>query len=291
LPDRERLEELVREFAVAFDRLRDQTYMRTRWLGVPVVKPPSDILVLQEILTETRPDLIIETGVLSGGSSLFFASLMDLLGIDGRVLGVDPDQSLVHPRAVEHPRIELIEGDSTEPAVAERLAAEAEGRRVMVDLDADHHQEHVTAELRLLAPLVSPGCYLIVEDTWHGGRPLAIDEDPGPGAAVDAWLAEGQPFEVDRWRERMLLTGNPGGFLRRVGGEPVEDPPRPDDYFVPRAEARSPSPEEIEATQRHEAQRAERVGLELRYEIQVDTLKDRIKELEDEIQGRPHPDA
>ena len=111
--------------------------------------------------------------------------------------------------------MELIEGSSTDPAVVATLRERAEGRRVMVDLDSDHRAEHVAGELRALAPLVTPQCYLVVEDTWFG-RTVRFDQGPGPAEALDAWLAEGQPFEVDRWRERLLLTGMAGGYLRRV---------------------------------------------------------------------------
>ncbi len=85
----------------------------------------------------------------------------------------------------------------------------------MVDLDSDHRAEHVAGELRALAPLVTPQCYLVVEDTWMG-RTVRFDQGRGPADALDAWLAEGQPFEVDRWRERLLLTGMAGGYLRRL---------------------------------------------------------------------------
>jgi cephalosporin hydroxylase len=226
---------VAHEFTALYHDLRDQTLGRTRWFGISIVKTPTDLVVLQEIVAETRPELIIETGVFAGGSALFFASLLDALGIDGRVVGIDVDMSLVTPHIGQHPRVELIEGSSTDPALVERLRAEAQGRRVMVDLDADHTQEHVLAELRALGPLVTPGCYLVVEDTWFGGRPVRPDLVPGPAEALEQWLAEGQPFEIDRWRERFLLTGIPGGYLRRLdpsGAEPG-GPPRLDGFAVP----------------------------------------------------------
>ena len=130
--------------------------------------------------------------------------------------------------------MELIEGSSTDPAVVATLRERAEGRRVMVDLDSDHRAEHV-GELRITG---HPQCYLVVEDTWFG-RTVRFDQGPGPAEALDAWLAEGQPFEVDRWRERLLLTGMAGGYLRRVGakGAGAPGPPRLDRFFVPRLDA------------------------------------------------------
>ena len=141
--DLEQAADTVQRFTALYHELRDQTLGRTRWLGVSVVKSPSDLLILQEIVAETRPNLIIETGVLAGGSTYYLATLMDLIGIDGKVIGVDVDLSAVNPYIADHPRIELIEGSSTDPAVVATLGERAQGHRVMVDLDSDHRAEHV----------------------------------------------------------------------------------------------------------------------------------------------------
>jgi hypothetical protein len=133
----------------------------------------------------------------------------------------------------EHPRIELLEGSSTDPGIVSEIRSRARGRRVMVDLDSDHRAHHVLEELRLYSPLVAPGCYLVVEDGFLGGRPVRPDAVPGPSEALDAWFGEDPPFEPDRWHERYLLTQNPRGYLRRVGagaGEPR--PPRPDHFLT-----------------------------------------------------------
>ena len=238
--DVERATETVERFTALYQELFSQTLARTRWLGISVVKSPTDLLVLQEIVAETRPDLIIESGVFAGGSAYYLATLFDLLGIDGQVIGVDVDLSRVSPHIADHPRVDLIEGSSADPAVVATLRERAKGRRVMVDLDSDHHADHVARELRALAPLVTPNCYLVVEDTWVG-HTAEFDTGPGPAAAIRAWMAEGQPFEVDRWRERLLLTHNPGGYLRRLDSTagPAAGPPRLDRFFVPSSEAAS----------------------------------------------------
>lgn len=228
------LRQVVRDFTILYDDLLPQTLGATRWLGQAIVKPPQDMVMLQEIVFETEPDLIIETGVFGGGSAMFFASLLDLIGGEGKVIGVDLNVSTVPAPVIDHPRIELIEGSSTAPEVVGRLEDEARDRRVMVDLDSDHSAAHVADELRALAPLVSPGCYLVVEDTWIGGNPVSFDDDPGPARALEDWLSTGQPFTVDRWRERLLLTSNPGGYLLRSGSEGLRRPqPRRDEFVVP----------------------------------------------------------
>jgi len=160
---------------------------------------------------------VIETGVAQGGSALYYASIFDLLGA-GEVIGVDLDTSMVPAAVREHPRIRLIQGDSTDPNVVAALREASGGKRAMVILDSDHSAPHVLEELRSLAPLVASGCYLIVEDTSIG-RPLGKELLPGPAEALAEWLEEGQPFEVDRSREKFLLTGSPGGYLRRVAAE------------------------------------------------------------------------
>jgi cephalosporin hydroxylase len=123
------------------------------------------------------------------------------------VLAVDIDLSTVDPRVPEHPRVTLIEGSSVTPTSSSESGPAAAGKRVMLNLDSDHAAAHVRQELRELPDLVSPGCYLIVEDTAIG-KPLGKHLLPGPAEALEEWMAEGQPFEVDPLREKFLLTAS-----------------------------------------------------------------------------------
>ncbi len=192
--DRETVERVSREFTQVFHGLQKQTFSTTTWLGVPLVKTPNDMIVMQQILTETRPELIVETGVYLGGSALMFATLLDALGIDGKVIAVDIDLAAVRDKAKAHPRIELLEGSSVDPEIVSKIRAEAEGKRTMVDLDSDHRAHHVLEELRTFARSSSPGCYLIVEDGFLGGRPVRPEAVPGPSEALEAWFGEEPPF-------------------------------------------------------------------------------------------------
>lgn len=186
----------------------------TRWLGVSVGKLPEDLWIYQEVIHETRPDVLIETGTAYGGSALFFASLFDLLG-RGKVVSVD---LYLRGDVPEHPRIEYVQGSSIAPDVVDRVRSRVVGAdRVMVVLDSDHSASHVLEELRALAPLVTAGNYLVVEDSYLHGRPLVPGFGAGPGEAVERFLREHGGFEVDRSRERFGVTQNPGGWLRRVG--------------------------------------------------------------------------
>ncbi len=191
---------------------RSGVWGRNRWLGVPVYKNPLDLFIFQEIISETRPEVIVETGTHSGGSALYFASVCDLLG-GGEVVSIDiEDAKAIYPA---HPRITYLGGrSSTDPDVLREIGARVEGRRTMVILDSDHSQRHVEAELRAYAPLVSEGCYLIVEDS-NIGR-VRADLLPGPMQAIETFLRETTLFEVDRERERFFVTFNPSGYLRRL---------------------------------------------------------------------------
>ncbi len=193
-----------------------KTWLTTSWLGVPVLKCPLDLFVYQEILHETRPEVVIETGTAAGGSALFFASMGDLLG-QGEVITVDiEDRS-----AVQHPRLTRIIGSSTDPQVLERIRAQVRGRPAMVVLDSDHSKAHVLRELELYSPLVPVGHYLIVEDTNINGHPVGWKYGAGPAEAVAEFLRQRDDFVIDRRCEKHLLTHNPGGYLRRIRERPA----------------------------------------------------------------------
>jgi cephalosporin hydroxylase len=185
-------------------------YQRTRWLGTPVFQCPMDLWIQQEIITETRPTLIVETGSAFGGSALFFVSVFN-----GRVISID-DQHEMRPVIIQD-RIEFLKGRSDDPEIVGRVTHAAAGERVMVFLDSDHRCEHVLKELELYSPLVTPGCYMVAHDTNLDGAPISDARfvDKGPGEAVRRFLMTHPEFEVDRTRERLILTFSPGGWLRR----------------------------------------------------------------------------
>lgn len=188
-------------------------FAHTTWLGVPIWQNILDLWTIQETIVELRPALLIETGTNRGGSALFYAHLMDLLDT-GRVLTIDVER--LHN--LDHPRIEFLQGSSTDPAIVERVkaaAAEADGP-VMVILDADHAQAHVAAELELFAPLVTPGSLLLSQDGVIDQLAMFADSRPGPLPANREFLAAHPEFEHDFERNnRFLVTQHPLGWLRR----------------------------------------------------------------------------
>src|SRR5262245_49385518 len=147
-----------------------------RWLGLPIIQYPQDIVALQEIIWQTKPDLIIETGVARGGSLIFYASMLALLGGPGRVIGIDVDIRPHNRRNIEaHPlaeRVVLVQGSSVDEAVVRQVSDFARvARRVMVVLDSNHTHEHVLRELEMYSPLVTAGHYLVVLDTVVADMP------------------------------------------------------------------------------------------------------------------------
>lgn len=185
----------------------------TRWMGIRTEKCPLDLWIYQEIIFETRPDFIIETGTLEGGTTLFLAHLCDLIG-QGLVLSVDIDNNFKLPY---DNRITYFKGDSTSNEVFKRIYdCIPSDDTVMVILDSDHSYPHVLKELKMYSPLVAVGCYLIVEDTNLGGNPVALEQVAGPKEAVADFLYRHKEFEVDYSREKFLMTFNPGGYLRRI---------------------------------------------------------------------------
>lgn len=181
------------------------------WFGYATLKCPLDLWIYQELLVRTRPDVVVETGTKFGGSALFMATIMDIIG-HGRVISVDIDPT---PARSKHPRIGYIAGSSTEASVIAQVRKEVGADRAMVVLDSDHRSEHVYNEIIAYNSLVRIGDYLIVEDTNVNGHPTFQEYGPGPMEAVDKFLSENGEFVVDSRCERFLMTLNSRGYLRR----------------------------------------------------------------------------
>jgi cephalosporin hydroxylase len=200
-----------------------ETWANTYWLGVATEKLPLDLWVYQEMIAELRPDLIIETGTRFGGSALFMASICDLIG-KGRVITIDL-QDLARNETVRpaHPRIEYITASSTAPEALEAVKDRSKAaENVIVVLDSDHSMTHVVDELRLYSPFVTPGSYVVVEDTNVNGHPVDPGHGAGPMEAVELFLRENDEFVPDASREKFLVTFHPRGYLKRVGRDSAE---------------------------------------------------------------------
>lgn len=190
-----------------------ETWKNTYWLGVPTLKCPLDMWLYQEVIFDVKPDVIVECGTYFGGSAYYMASLLDLIG-RGKVVTIDVDPRDGRPK---HKRIRYLSGSSIDDGTVAKVTSQI-GRRdsVMVILDSDHSQAHVAQELRTYAPFVTPGSYLVVEDTNINGHPVYADFGPGPREALDEFLDGNGEFEVDTSREKFFVGFNPGGWLKRI---------------------------------------------------------------------------
>lgn len=197
------------------------------WLGVPIIQMPGDLVMFQEIVWKTLPDLIIETGVARGGSLIFWASMQKLCGIDGKVLGVDIDIRDHAKRAISgsqfNQQIELLQGSSTDLDVFDEVKKIASPfKRIMVALDSNHTHEHVLDELKLYADLVSPGCMLLVLDTVIDDLNVDLDRPWGPGASPKSAVIEymksrqGLFKNLPEFETRAALTVAPNGYWLRL---------------------------------------------------------------------------
>ena len=194
------------------------------WLGLPIIQYPQDLMAMQQLIWQIRPRWIIETGVARGGSAIFYASMLELLAGDGRVLGIDIDIRQHNRRRLEaHPlftRVELMEGSSTDAALVERVQQRVAGAGpVLVCLDANHTHDHVLAELHAYAPMVGAGSYVVVFDTiieqLGGTENRDWSKSDNPATAVTAFLQECDRFEIDRTLSaQLMISSNPNGFLR-----------------------------------------------------------------------------
>jgi cephalosporin hydroxylase len=202
------------------------------WLGRPIIQYPQDMIAMQEIIWDVKPDLIIETGIAHGGSLIFSAAMLELVsvctGIEGEVLGIDIDVRPHNRKAIEeHPlskRITMIEGSSIDAEIFRQVNEKSKDKkRILICLDSNHTHEHVLAELELYAPLTTVGSYCVVFDTVVEDMPkeLSGDRPWGPGnnpkTAVHQFLKKHPEFEIDKNIDnKLLISVAPDGYLKRV---------------------------------------------------------------------------
>jgi len=194
-------------------RTGGKPWRHTFWLGTRILKCPLDLWIYQEMIHELRPDVIIETGTAYGASAHYMSTLCDLVG-NGRIITIDIE---AQPDRPTHPRLTYILGSSSDEKIAASVKSQIAGAKtVLLILDSDHSRDHVLAELKTWADVVTPGSYCIVEDSNVNGHPADPNFGPGPMEAIDDFLARDKRFEIDAAREKFFMTFNPRGYLKRV---------------------------------------------------------------------------
>jgi len=188
------------------------------WMGIPTRKMVTDIWVYHEIIFETKPDLIIEIGSFYGGSTLFLAQMQGIIG-NGEVLSIDTSHDYF---IAEHPRIQKITGDCSDPKVLDSVRRLVENKKVMVIHDGDHTAAAVERDIQLYADFVSPSLYLIIEDgavdllsPKHSKLGNAYPKGGPLSASTRVYEIMKDSFDIDMRRERFIITTNPRGYWRR----------------------------------------------------------------------------
>lgn len=198
------------------------------WMGRPIIQYPQDMIAMQELIWEIKPDLIIETGIAHGGSLIYYASLLELIG-EGEVLGIDIDIRSHNKAEIEkHPmfkRIKMIEGSAVSEETVEKVKEFVNDKKsILVCLDSNHTHEHVLQELQFYAPMVTIGSYIVVFDTivedlpegyFSQKRPWGISNNPK--TAVYEFLNNNTNFEIDHSIDnKVLISVAPEGYLKRI---------------------------------------------------------------------------
>jgi cephalosporin hydroxylase len=224
---RQELQSAARSFNVESNKAK-YSY-NFKWMGRPIIQYPQDILAMQELIWDIKPDLIIETGIAHGGSLIFYASMLELIG-KGEVVGVDIDIREHNRKEIEkHPmfkRITMIQGSSIDPIVIDRVKEIAKDKQtILVVLDSNHTHSHVLKEMEAYGMLVSVNSYMVVFDTIveqlppnylpDHKRPWGIGDNPF--TAVKAFLKENTNFQVDQAiNNKLLISVAPDGYLKRI---------------------------------------------------------------------------
>lgn len=190
-----------------------RVWQNTFFLGHHILKCPLDLWIYQEMIFELKPDLIIETGTFHGASALYLAALCDIVG-KGEIITIDID---FVPNRPQHPRITHILGSSTELSITEQVKQHTVGKQsVLVILDSDHSKAHVDGEMKIYSQLVTVGSYMVVEDSNVNGHPVSPNFGPGPMESIKEFLQRDKRFILDSAREKIFMTFNPRGFLKRI---------------------------------------------------------------------------
>ena len=198
------------------------------WMGRPIIQYPQDMIAMQEIIWDIKPDMIIETGIAHGGSLIYYASLLELIG-NGEVLGIDIDIREHNRKEIENHkmfnRIKMIQGSSISEETFVQVKEMAKGKeKILVSLDSNHTHDHVLQELRLYSPFVNVGSYIVVFDTivedlpegyFSQSRPWGIGNNPK--TAVHEFLENNRQFVIDEMIDnKLLISVAPGGYLKRI---------------------------------------------------------------------------
>lgn len=227
LRKKEKNVQLLQKDALQWTRTAWENKMdyEVNWFGMPIIQNPYDIVIMQELIYTLKPDIIIEAGIAHGGSLIFYASLVTLLG-KGTVIGIDTDIREHNKKLIlKHPfskKITMYEGSSTDPEILAKVKKHIKKTdKVLVILDSNHTYQHVYNELQAFKDIVTKNSYLVVFDTFmprlNGLDGAAKDvTQNNPGRAATQFLQENKNFTIDKTYNKFFVTSCPDGFLKRI---------------------------------------------------------------------------
>ncbi len=198
----------------------NRMFYQTKWLGVSSIQYPNDNWVMQEIISEVKPDFIVETGTAEGGTTLFYATVLEKVNPGGKVITVDIDPQIKEAGKFQvfRDKVEVIKGDSVSAEVIDAISKRVKNCKVLVTLDSLHTKKHVLKELNLYSNFVSLNSYIVVQDTYWGEQKdsLCHVKGGGPREAMEEFLKNNKNFEIDHSKEKYFITQHPSGFLKRI---------------------------------------------------------------------------
>ena len=210
--------QMIRRFQDIYLTNSKQTWETLTFLNIECGQHPNDAWVHQEIISQVKPDFVVEAGTYKGASAALWALVLGQVNPQGRVISIDiHDHGIAYDKApILKEKMDFILGGSTDPKTIAEVQKRVAGKKVLVILDSMHTKEHVLAELRAYAPMVSVGSYILVQDTGLSSHPTLKSAEPGPLGAVEQFLQENDQFVPDYWPERLMFTTQPKGYLKRV---------------------------------------------------------------------------
>jgi cephalosporin hydroxylase len=187
-------------------------------MGIETWQNPQDVWMIQEIMWETKPDFVVEAGAYKGGSAALWAMMLSQINPAGRVISIDITDRFADARKLDivQKHVDFLVGSSTDPMIVADVAERTRGKKVFLILDSLHRKEHVLDELNNYWKMIPVGGYILVQDTNINGHPVWPTVGPGPMEAVREFLSTNKHFQIDKSRERLLLTMHPDGWLKRV---------------------------------------------------------------------------
>jgi cephalosporin hydroxylase len=211
-------QEVIDRFYEIWGDHKKPTIWKNSFFGIETLQNPMDVWITMEIIWKVKPDFIVEAGAFRGGSALLWATILEQVNPEGRVITIDIEDRTRF--AAKHDiwkrKIQFLLGSSTDPKIVSQVTKQVKGKKVLVILDSLHTKDHVLDELHAYGPLVNKGSYVIVQDGMVNGHPIRPDWGPGPYEAVEAFDLEANGFVIDKSKERLILTYNPNGFLKKV---------------------------------------------------------------------------